>query len=757
MIFNVCGKPQLVTEGLNFMEQNIRKRIKKRKRGTNTAVRILKIIGTLLLSIMLILVITVSIFGTVMTIYVMNFADTTTDITLEKNVDSNITRFLYDNPDYDEDTDDPMDQYVLYYTMRDTSKHYIWVDLEEIPQVVQDAYVYVEDERFYNHDGVDFKSTLFAFVNAFLPNGVYRGGSTITQQTVKNLTGDAAARGVPGIERKIREIFRAINVEKTYTKEDILESYLNLVPCGNSENDIIGVQAAANFYFGKDVSKLNLAEAACLAGMNNAPADNNPMDNIENNNARRKHCLDRMLTNGAISSQEYNDALNYRLELACNWNYSSETIYDGELDEQGMTDWYLDAAIIEASDVIARDKGIKQKEALEMISKGGYSVYTNVDINLQHKIEKKMQDQSNFTTWWMDPEDDTLLSAFVCMDYQGNIKAICSSRKEKTEMLGWNQVINGERSPGSCIKPIASYAPALDQDLITMTSAYNDKPIKNEGKDWPVNYSEFDDTQGNWSYKNFYTYQMLLKSLNTMPAQLIEQLTPAYSYNFLKTKLDLTTLRDSDNSLAPVTVGAFTTGVHLDELVGSYMIFGNGGKKYDINYVKRIEDASGKVIFEKNDGYKQAISDSTAYIMNRMMQYVINDKEGTGRYAKLSKTDLVGKTGTSEKWRDLNFVGCTPDYVSGIWVGYDENIDGVPRSVSSTDYQNIGAIWKNIFGDTADSEPHKSFDEEGCFPMPDTVVKLNFCTSTGLIATNGCGSQQVGYFKASNVPGYCYH
>ncbi|SEK19282.1 penicillin-binding protein 1A [Ruminococcus albus] len=734
------------------MEQKRRNKTKHRRRGTHPVVHILKAMGTLLLSIFLIIIITLSIFGTVLTIYVLNFADTTTDIMLEKNVESNITRFLYDNPDYDEDTDDPKDKYVLYYTMRNEYKHQLWVDLDQIPQVVQDAFVYTEDERFYAHDGVDFKSTFAAFVNAFLPNRSKRGGSTITQQTIKNLTGDDAASGVQGIERKIREVFRAINVEKNYTKEDILQTYLNVVPQGTQKYDIIGVQSAANFYFGKDVSELDLAEAACLAGMNNAPAWNNPIDNIKNNDIRRQHCLERMLVNGAISSQEYNDALNEPLELAGNFDYSSETVYDGELEEQGMTDWYLDAAILEARERIASERGISIDEAAEKISNGGYTIYTCVDIDMQHEIEKKMQDASNFTTWYMDPEDDTLWSAFVCMDYKGNVKAVCSSRSEKDEMLGWNQAVNGERSPGSCIKPIASYAPALDQDLITMTSAYNDKPIKLNGKDWPVNYSEFDATQGNWSYKNFYTYQMLLKSLNTMPAQLIDQLTPSYSYNFLKTKLDITNLLDTDNDYAPLTVGAFGYGLHLDELVGAYMIFGNGGRKYEKSYIYKIEDAAGKVVYEKTDGYKQAISDSTAYIMNRMMQYVINDKEGTGRYAKLKKTDLVGKTGTSESWNDLNFVGCTPDYVSGIWIGY-EKLETIPTN----DYQNIGAIWKNIFGDIADSEPHKSFDDEGCFPMPDTVVKLNFCTSTGLIATDRCASQQVGYFKASNVPDYCYH
>ena len=460
------------------MEQKRRNTTRTKKRhSTSPVVHIFKVLGTLLLSIFLIVIITMSIFGTVLTIYIFNFADTTTTVTLEKNPQSNISRFLYDNPDYDEETDDPKDQYELYYSMRNKYKHYIWVDLENIPQVVQDAFVYTEDERFYSHDGVDFKSSFAAFVNIFLPNNRRRGGSTITQQTIKNLTGDAATEGVPGIERKIREVFRAINVEKTYTKDVVLESYLNIVPQGTSEYEIIGVQAAANFYFGKDVSELDLAEAACLAGMNSAPAYNNPIDNIDNNNIRRKYCLTKMLENGAISEQEYNEALHEELELAGNFNYSSETVYDGELEDQGITDWYLDAAIEEAISRIAEEAGCTYEDAQERLYNGGYTVYTNVDIDMQRRVEKSMQDASNFTTYDMDPEEDTLWSAFICMDYRGNVRSVVSSRSEKTDIRVYNQATQGSRSPGSCIKPIASYAPALDQDLITMSSLYNDKPL----------------------------------------------------------------------------------------------------------------------------------------------------------------------------------------------------------------------------------------------------------------------------------------
>ncbi|MBR1863436.1 MAG: transglycosylase domain-containing protein [Ruminococcus sp.] len=735
------------------MEQR-RKRTTKKKRKTNPLVHVLKAIGTLVLSVFLIVVITGSIFGTVLTIYVLNFADTTTTVSLEKVTQSNVSRILYNNPDYDEETDDESEAYELYYAYRNNSNHFIWVDIDDVPQVLQDAVVYTEDERFYSHDGVDFKRTFAAFVNVFLPMRRKFGGSTLTQQTIKNITGDNADEGVDGAERKIREVFRSINVEKTYTKEDILQSYLNIVPMGGmTSGEIIGVQAAANYYFGKDVSELDLAESAAFAGMINAPAYNNPVDNIKNNSVRRKYCLDHMLENGAISTQEYEQALNEELALAGNWDYSSETVYDEEMEEQGITDWYLDAAIEEAIDRIADDAGISYEEASSQFMSGGYTVYTNVDIEMQRKMEKSMQNASNFTTYAMDEDEDTLWADFICMDYKGNVKAVVGGRKEKTESRNLYLVTHATRSPGSCIKPIASYAPAIDQDLITWSTLSDDAPIEIEvdgGKieKWPVNYSE-DGSSENWSYKKLFTWQMLMRSLNTLPAQLIYRMTPAYSFNFLREKLDVTTLDEADSDYSGVTVGGLTNGMTLEELVGAYMIFGNGGRKYEVSYVSKIEDSNGQVIYEKTDGYKQAVSDSTSYIMNRMMTYVINDSVGTGRYAKLKKTEVAGKTGTSSDWYDLNFVGCTPDYVSGVWIGYEN-----PETIPTNDYQNIGAIWKNVFGDIAESEEHKKFDDT--FEMPDTVQKLYYCTKTGLLSTTNCSSAQVGYFKTSNTPGYCY-
>lgn len=725
-----------------IMKNNNKRQIKKKK-IQNPVLRGLKIFGTVVLSMFLITIIAGSIFATALTIYILNFADTSTTISLDNGVvSSNVSRILYENPDYDENDEDSK-QYELYYALKNPNKRVVWVDIENIPQNVIDAYVNTEDERFTDHDGVDFKRTFGSIIYTLLGNK--QGGSTITQQTIKNITGDDARTGFDSVERKIREIFRAINVEKTYTKDEILQAYLNIVPLGDGQQDIIGVQAAANYYFSKDVSDLTLAEAASLAGMTTAPADYNPHTNLEKNKKRQKYCLDKMLENGAISDEEYNEAINEKLKVKADLKFSSGTKYDEENEDQGPTSYFVDAAINQAVNIISDKYGITAEEASNRLYNGGYTINTTVDINMQHKVEIEMQKKDNFQNYALD--SDKLLSGFVAMDYKGNVKAVVGGRTEKEDSRSWNIATMATRSPGSCIKPIASYAPAMEQDIITWSSLYKDEPItiKINGKNqkWPVNYSETGDSE-NWSGQNLFTWQMLQRSLNTMPAQLIQKMTPAYSYNFLKEKLDISTLTEADQDYSAVTVGGMNKGTILEELVAAYSIFGNGGKKYETTYISSITNADGDVIFEANDGYKQAISESTAFVMNKMMQKVTSTQEGTGSQAKLNNTEVAAKTGTTSDWKDLTFVGCTPDYVSGIWIGYDEQ-----KQIPTEQYQNIAAIWKNVFGEIAESEK----DHE--FKMPKTVQKLNYCKKTGLIAGDYCWDTDVGYYKQTNVPEVC--
>ena len=723
-----------------------KKKKKKKSTGLKIAAGFMKILGTFLLSVILVVVITGSIFATALTIYVLNYADTTTTVSLE-NITANYTsRFLYLNPDYDEN-DRNSEEYLLYYALKNTNQHAVWTDYQSIPQNLANAVVATEDERFLSHDGVDFKRTLAAFVNVFIP--IYddeQGGSTITQQTIKNLTGDDSrdlANG--GAERKIREIFRAMNVEKAYSKEDILECYLNIISFATWDYDIIGVQAAANYYFGKDVSQLNLGECASLAAMIKSPATLNPVADIEENRGRAEYTLGKMLEIGAISSDDYEKGLEQlkELEVTGDIEFSSVTKYEDETKDQGPTSWFMDDAIYQAVTILMDYYGISANEAEQKLYSGGYTIKTTVDINMQNEVEKRMQDPSNFKTY--DFEDDTLLSAFFCTDYFGNVKAVVGGRDEKTESRTWSNATDTARSPGSTIKPISAYGPAIDSDIVTYSTILKDEPIKiklkdNETKDWPANYSET--KVGAWTYNNFPLWTMLQNSTNTAAAQLVKMLTPAYSYNFLQERLGITTLTLDDADYAPMAIGALSKGLHLSELVSAYTIFGNGGKKYEMTYISSIEDKDGTFIYEHSTSFNQVIDPSSAYVMNRMMQKVV--QSGTGTAAKLNTTDLVGKTGTAEDWTDLLFVGCTPDYVSGIWIGYD-----TLKTIPTSQYYDSARLWKNIFGEIAENEPHKTFD------IPEGVVEAKYCTASGQLATNNCKSTQTGYYKESHMPDYC--
>lgn len=725
-----------------------KKRSHKKHKSTGFKVfaGFMKVLGTFLLSVILVLVITGSIFATALTIYVLNYADTTTTVSLENITASYTSRFLYENPDYDEDTKKG-DEYLLYYALKNSNQHAVWTDYQSIPLNLSNAVVAAEDERFLSHDGVDFKRTLASFVNVFVP--IYdakSGGSTITQQTIKNVTGDDARDGTEGAERKIREIFRAMNVERTYSKEDILECYLNIISFATYEYDIKGVQAAANYYFGKDVSQLNLAECASIAAMIKAPAEINPIEDRDLNKERAQYVLRKMNDVGMISSDDWEKALEDldNLKTTGDITYSSVTKFEDETKDQGDTSWFMDDAINQTVEILMDYYGITAAEASEKLYSGGYTVYTTVDIDMQKKLEKAMRTKENFQTYPL--EKDKLESAFVCCDYYGQIKAVVGSRKKKKGSRVYSIASSGEVSPGSTIKPIAAYGPAIDQGLVYYSSILKDEPIEikisdTETKKWPVNYSE--SKMENWTYQNFPLWTMLQNSTNTASAQLVKMLTPTYSYNFLQQKLDITTLTLDDADYAPLSIGATSNGLHLTELVEAYQIFGNGGKKYEMTWISLIEDKEGTVIYEHSDSYTQAIDPSSAYVMNRMMQKVVNS--GTGTAAKLQTTDLVGKTGTSEDWKDLLFVGCTPDYVSGIWIGYSDN----PHTIPTGDYYDSAQLWKNIFGDIAENEPHKTFE------IPEGVVEAKYCKHSGLLATSGCKNTETGYYKESAMPEYC--
>ena len=699
-------------------------KIKNIKKKSNPAKKVLTVIGTTLLSLVLIVIITGSIVATALTVYVTQFEDNT-DIDLY-NIEMNSTTIIYANAADGSEVE-------LRRVSQEANR--VVVDLDKVPEYVRMAFVCREDERFFEHDGVDFKRTFAAFANMFLHfYDTKQGGSTITQQLVKNITGDDEA----GPSRKIREIFRAMNLEKQYPKTDILEAYLNYIGFGGNT---YGIQAAANKYFGKDVSQLTIAEAASLAGIPKDPNNANPFASVELNKKYQKLVLKAMLDNSVISDQEYENALNEKLVFKT----STITAGDGKTvqAQADVQSYFVDMVLNDVADDMIDVYGLKDRSAaLKKLMNGGYKIYSTVDINMQNAVEKKFLDSKTFSAKVLN---DPPQAAFICMDYQGNIKAVVGGIGQKSGPLCLNRATMSVRSPGSCFKPIAAYGYGLSMDMYHWSTIFKDTPIEYKNfqtgkmEKWPKNYSN------TWSYANYFTFQALQRSLNTIPAQLCEKETPRAVFDFTKNKMGITTLDEvKDVNLSPMTVGGLTDGVYLKELVSAYQAFGNLGQINTPTSYTKVVDSEGKVILEHKYIPTQAIDKDTAYVMNKLMQTVIEGPNGTGKVAKLTTTPLVGKTGTSQDWYDLSFVGCTPDYVSGIWYGYD-----TPKQAKNT-YFSSAQVWKNVFGEIAENEKGKEF------PKNEDVKELYYCTVTGLIAGPNCPkSEAPGYYKPSNIPATC--
>lgn len=702
-----------------------------------------------LLCIFLVAVLSITIIGSAFTVYIVNLMEGTSEIALD-NVSSSYTTYIY--------AQDSNGEWITYDLMSSEGEKRIWCNLEAIPQYVQDAFVYSEDERFYSHDGVDFQGILSALRDAFFGSG--RGASTITQQTIKNITGDNADAddGVAGYARKIREIYRAIQLEKNYSKDDILEAYLNLVPLNNN---IYGVQAAANYYFNKDVSELSIGEAACIAAITRSPRYNDPIDYPDSNYDRRVYILDKMLENGAISSQEYAIAKNEEMHLIGSMVYSKtkgETLNAEMLSAyenfDDVSSYYVDAVIYQCIAFFMDKYGISWNEAYQKLRSGGYKIYTCVDLELQKELEAKFLDWYTFSE---DGNHDVPQAAFLAMDYSGRVLAVVGGIGEKEAPLCLNRATQSTRQPGSAIKPLASYSLAVDKDVITWSTRFLDVPLlikdtsfdNGYGGAWPRNYSTSGAYRTSWTKEYNFTFQCLQRSLNTTAAQIVELLTPNSCFEQLYYKLHLDTLAlyqdgRTDVARSPMSVGALTNGVTLQDITAAYQIFGNGGYYYDSTFITRILDNTGEVIYNHRYNGEMVLSEGSAYVMNRMMETVVSGSRGTARNAKLDGVELIAKTGTTQDWCDLWFMGCTPEYVTGLWIGHD-----IPEEIDTDNCYGSPVMWKNIFGDIAEAENIKNFKASSA------VVMRNYCTVTGLVAGDNCTSTATGYYKRTNIPGVC--
>lgn len=699
---------------------------------------ILKEVGAVLFrtlaTMFFITVITGCIMACVMTVYIVGFLNGESDVDLN-SLEMNYTSILYAQ-------NKESGEYVELNRLHGEENR-IWVNYEDIPQYLIDAAIAGEDKRFKEHQGVDWSRTLYATVTHFLSSGT-QGGSTITQQLIKNLTGEKDF----SVERKIKEIFRALSLEKANSKEQIMEAYLNSIHLGWNTD---GVQAAANLYFGKNVNELTIAQSASLIAITQNPSKRELFNHADNNKERRDWILGQMYEQEYITKAEYDEALAEEIQVVT---------YDNSTDttKKASLSYFEDYVLEEVIQDLMEKYGYTYETAQDKVLKGGYRIYTTMDKDIQGYLDVAFADldanSSIFpsvrgynlkTGKFVDGQPD---AAMIIMEPNGKLVGIAGGRGEKEGDRILNLATKGVRQPGSAIKPLSVYGPSMDFDMIYWSKIFEDSPVEKAGSsaafqsDWPINHYG--------SYMGDVTVDYAIRrSTNTVAVKVLELLSPQVSFNFMVNQLHFTTLvgegANNDVDRAPLGLGALTKGVTVMEMTAAYQIFDNGGLYYEPYSYSVVYDSEGNVVLEQNPLPERVISEDSAEVVNKLLQRVVNGPLGTGGTAKFGSMPVAGKTGTTSNDVDQWFMGMTPYYVGGVWFGYanDSNIQ-----IRYSSYPPP-IIWKNVMKKIHSGLEYKDF------LTTNKVVELTYCVSSGEIATSACPQTETGWFKESNIPGTC--
>ena len=616
---------------------------------------VLKVASTVLLVVLL----TAVLFTCVFAYYVKTDLATNLDISLT-DFKLDLTSTMY--------YQDPTGGMQVLTTL-DSSVNRTWVDLPNIPIDIQHAAVAIEDKRFYEHKGVDWYRTVGAFANMFLKNDNTFGGSTITQQLIKNLTHEDDVT----VQRKLTEIFRALDFEKTYTKDEIMEAYLNVVYFGEKAN---GVQAAAQVYFNKNVWELDLAECACIVGITNNPSLYDPYVSKTNNKTRQETILKEMYNQGYISQDEYTQAVNETLVF-----HRAE----GENGPQKMYTYYEENVIKDVMNDLEMKKGLSETAATQLLYHGGLQIYTCMDKRIQDICDDVYQNRDSLSVFSKNSaKGQPLQSAIVMVDpTNGSIVALEGGVGEKTAKFGWDLATVALRSPGSSFKPLAVYSPAMDVGIITPNTLVNDsKDIKLSGTNW------FPKNSGSYSGVITIAYGVQW-SKNTVAAQVLDKLGLQVSYDYLTQKLGFTSITPSDMLYATLALGQFTHGVTVREMAQGYTAIANNGIFTYSRTYSQVLDSDKNVILDNTPQQITAFKANTAWNMTSMMEAVV--RGGTGTEARLSGMHVAGKTGTTSDNYDRYFCGFTPYYIATVWTGYETN-----ERMNFGNSNPAAVIWKEV-------------------------------------------------------------
>ena len=684
------------------------------------------------------------------------------------------------------------------------------VSIDQIPVDLQHAVVAIEDERFYEHNGIDVRGILRAFVKNLSSGDLSEGASTITQQLLKNNVFTNWTQESTWLERftrKIQEQYLAVEIEKKINdKNVILENYLNTINLGAGT---YGVQAAARKYFNKDVWDLNLSECATLAGITQNPTQYNPIEHPEANAKRRKEVLDHMIDQNYITQEQYDQVINADVYS----EIQAAQVLNEETDNT-VYSYFEDELIDQVINDLMNIKGYTRTQAQNLVYSGGLSIYTTQDASIQKILDEEYADPSNYPDYVQyaldyaltvqnpdgeevnyskemlrlyfqneDPEFDLLFdsqeegqsyvdrykehvladgstvvserisfapqpqsSMSIIDQHTGYVKAIIGGRGEKTASLTLNRATDTTRQPGSTFKILSTYAPALNEKGMTLATTFEDEPY-NYPDGSPVN-------NASKSYGGTTTIRRAIQnSINVVAVKCLEEVTPELGLQYLD-NFGFTTLahgteadKDADGTVwtdanLPMALGGLTHGVTNVELCAAYAAIANNGNYIEPIYYTKILDHNGNVLIEKNSAGRSVVKESTAWLLTSAMEDVVN--QGTGTACQLDNMTVAGKTGTTDAYNDLWFVGYTPYYTCAVWSGFDNN-EKLPEDARDF-HKNL---WKKVMTRIHEGLPDKEFD------MPASVEKISICEETGLLPRAGC-PVITEYFDIGDVPtDYC--
>ncbi|AIS51466.1 penicillin-binding protein 1A [Thermoanaerobacter kivui] len=583
----------------------------------------------------------------------------------------------------------------------------LWVPIEKIPKDLQNAFVAIEDQRFYrNNLGIDPKRIIGALIADIKAGGKpVQGASTITQQLVKN----TMLSSEKTLSRKIQEAVLAWRLEQKYSKQQILEAYLNTIYLGGPNVNAYGVQAAALAYFGKDVSQLNLAECAMIAGITNNPSLYSPYANLEAATERQHLVLKEMLEQGYITKEQYDKAIAEKLVF----KKTNFTTYDHK--------YFIDQVINDVADALSKKLNISHDEAINKIYNGGLRIYSTMDLRIQSYIEEAFKNPKLFPV--NSKIKDEAQGAMVVMDWKtGEVKGLVGGRDTSNIVRGFNRATQAYRQPGSSIKPLTVYAPALESGL-TAATVVDDVPT----------------TFGNWTPHNYEssTYrglvtlrEALTHSLNIPAVKVVDRIGIATSANYgKKFGLDIT---KNDMYLPALALGGLYKGVTPLQEAAAYGAIANGGVYTTPITFTKITDSEGNLILENKPLRHVVLSEQNAYILTSIMEDVV--KYGTGTRARLPNMPVAGKTGTTDNYSNAWFTGFTPYYVATVWMGYDNN------SMTLRDDRRgvvVGGsfpaeMWKTVMLQIHKDLPYKDF------VRPPGIISVTVCKDSGELPTDLC-------------------